>query len=226
MPAQLQPSNKSGSWLGWSAVGAIVVMAIFGSSGTTPSTQTLTSNTDQNAAPSTEVPTQPELQLPAVDTPSVARAARHLKLALDAEGFSGAMIYSENCFSSLASHFAWGKLDQCEAFDVLTQIAMSQSDERGPEATYFDKDAVEARFTTIGSQHHGETGSMRSHLSELTEAAYAKIAELQTDNARSQSWETNTLDEPDPSAAETPASSENAAESSDFGEGHPSNITN
>lgn len=169
--------------MGGILVAGFVLAVIALSSGSTPSTQTATTNSDFNIATAADVPTPANVQLPPVDDRAVARAIGHLKLALDAEGFSGAMIYSQNCFASLTSRFSWTKLDQCEAFDALAQLAISQSDESGTETTYFTKDAVQSRFTTIASQHQGEVESTQSHLSDLTQAALAKISDLQTEDA-------------------------------------------
>jgi hypothetical protein len=186
MTVQQQPSSSGGVWLGGALIGGIVLVAIISSSGNTPPAQPTLSNIDTNESTGPAVAGAPKVALPAVASNSVVRAARHLKLALDAEGFSGAMIYSQNCFASLTTKFSWGKLDQCEAFDSLAEAAMSQSTEDGPEATYFAKDATESRFTTVAFQHQGEIDSVQSHLSDLTREAFAQIADLETEDAPSQ----------------------------------------
>ena len=201
MAVQKQPSNKGGAWIwGVLAVG-IVLTIILSSSGNRPTAQPPASNSDLNADSAADVQTPATVQLPAVDTSAIMRATRHLKLALDAEGFSGAMIYSQNCFASLDGRFSWSKLDQCEAFDSLAQVAMSESEDAGSEATYFDKDAVESRFTTSASQHQAEANSMRAHLANLVQGALARIADLQGDENATQVSNSDTEGNYDESAS-------------------------
>lgn len=162
-----------------------------------------------------DAPKAATVQLPAVNAASVDRAARHLKLALDSEGFPGAMIYSQNCFQSLSRQFSWAKLDQCEAFDALAQLAISQSQMIGPEATYLGKAEVEGRFTKAASDRQGEPGSIENHLSELSQASYAKIADLQTEDQTADLNAVNTLqsaDKPPEDSGSAPVTNDAAKE--------------
>jgi hypothetical protein len=178
---QQEPSNSYGAWLGWLVVAGIAFVAIKSCSANSPTTQSLVSNTNSGLNVATAAPAAPpNIQLPEVDENSVSRAARHLRLALDAEGFPGAMVYSQNCFASLSHSFSWAKLDQCEAFDALAQIAISQSGQFGTEATYFAKDAVDQRFTQVASDRQADPSSAQTHLSALANAALTRIADLQT----------------------------------------------
>lgn len=178
---QQQPSNKRGAWLaGATIAGIIMVVAAVSSPGSKPPIEDARTNSNLAEIPEVPVLAPSQVKLPAVNSGSVARAARHLKLALDAEGFAGAMVYSQNCFASLATTFSWGKLDQCEGFDSLATVALSQSFEQGPEADYFQENASHARFTAAALQHQGEPSSVESHLSDLARAAFAKIENLAT----------------------------------------------
>jgi hypothetical protein len=217
---QQEPSNSFGTWLGWLVVAGIAFIAIKSCSASSPTTQSLVSDTDTGLNVAAAASTAPQnIQLPEVDSRSVGRAAKHLKLALDAEGFPGAMVYSQNCFASLSHSFSWAKLDQCEAFDALAQIAISQSGQFGTEATYFAKDAVDQRFTQIASDRQADPSSTQSHLSALANAALTRIADLQTadpdvenlapENSSDQtSGDASTASDTasDTSTAETPAS--------------------
>src|SRR3546814_14590511 len=74
-------------------------------------------------------------QAPATITPLSSKRARtgasELMLAVDAEGLSGAMIYSENCYDALSHKFDWSKLDTCGAFDQAAVHAADTTDLTG-----------------------------------------------------------------------------------------------
>lgn len=72
------------------------------------------------------------------------------------------------------------KIDQCEAFDVLVQLAISQSGETGTEATYFDSDAVQSRFKNLVSARNVAPAAAETHLSTLMRASLAKIGDLES----------------------------------------------
>jgi hypothetical protein len=117
--------------------------------------------------------------VPAVEPQAAALAAKHLTLALDTEGFAGAMIYSQSCFRSLELKFSWRKLDQCAAFDTLARLAISQTEEVGPEASYFGEAASSDRFTEWARKEAAELASANSHFAEVSQAAMATIPQLQ-----------------------------------------------
>ena len=79
---------------------------------------------------------------------SIDRAATHFRLALGAEGFGGAMIYSQNCFDALSRDFSWVNLDRCGAFDMIAVRAMLDSDVTGldNEAAYFQTETAAGRY--------------------------------------------------------------------------------
>jgi hypothetical protein len=180
LAAQPQPSNSKGAWLGWILAAGVVLVLIKAGSGDKPATGVSTNNSDVNLATTTEVAEPANVQLPAVDAPAVYKAARHLRLALDAEGFPGAMVYSQNCFESLTRSFSWAKLDQCEAFDALAQVAISESAEVGTEGSYFNKDALQSRFTVVALARHADPGSSEAHISKLMQVALARIPDLES----------------------------------------------
>jgi len=180
MAAQHQPSNSNWGWLGWILVAIITFAIIKSCSSQSPRAELPATGSELNLTSSAEIPETALVPLPAVDAAAVTRAAKHLKLALGTEGFSGAMIYSQNCFESLNHRFSWTKLDQCEAFDTLTQLAISQSDEAGVESTYFDKSTLQARYRKVVTDQHGDPAAADKHLADLNDAALARISDLQS----------------------------------------------
>jgi hypothetical protein len=94
------------------------------------------------------------------------------------------MIYSQNCFESLDHHFSWAKLDQCEAFDTLAQLAIEQSGESGTEATYFDKDVLRGRYTKAAVDRNADPAGVQAHLSNLTSVALARISDLEKETSQ------------------------------------------
>lgn len=88
-----------------------------------------------------------------IDPSGLRRAIKHIKLALGTEGVSGAMIYSQNCYASLGTHFSWGKLDQCGEFDALVgQEAMVEDWSQLPtEQGYFELDPTSARYVAAAT---------------------------------------------------------------------------
>src|SRR3546814_19909602 len=84
--------------------------------------------------------------------------ASELMLAVDAEGLSGAMIYSENCYDALSHKFDWSTLDTCGAFDQAAVHAADTTDLTGlsKEAVYFPRDRK-----SVGE---GKRGSERVNL--------------------------------------------------------------
>jgi len=79
---------------------------------------------------------------------SVTRGISHLRAAFGAEGFSGAMVYSQNCYDALAHHFSWSKLDQCGAFDALAARSTADADMTGleNEASWFQSETAAGRY--------------------------------------------------------------------------------
>jgi hypothetical protein len=176
----INPSKTIASWLGWGLAGIIVIGVIAGTSSSPPAPQTepISSTSVQPVQA-----LQPEaVSIPVVEAKASARAAKHLKLALDTEGFAGAMIYSQSCFRSLELKFSWAKLDQCASFDALAQLAGSEAAELGPEQTYFEKAACDQRFTNWAARYNAGTDAARAHLAELTQLAYSKISNLQEED--------------------------------------------
>jgi hypothetical protein len=79
---------------------------------------------------------------------SVTRGATHFGLAYRAEGWPGAMIYSQNCYDALTHKFSWAKLDTCGAFDMLAVRGIVEADATtfDGEADYFQSETAAGRY--------------------------------------------------------------------------------
>ena len=79
---------------------------------------------------------------------SISRGAAHLRLVTGAEGFGGAMVYSQNCYDALTRRFSWGRLDTCGAFDMLVVRSATDSNLAGfnNEAVWFESEAAAGRY--------------------------------------------------------------------------------
>jgi hypothetical protein len=156
----------------------LVVIGILSSNSSTSPQQNIVAYTP--AEPPTEATETPAFAaIPPVRTASTRLAARHLSLALDNEGFAGAMTYSQNCFRSLEATFSWTKLDQCAAFDALATLALSQADESQAESSYFNTTASAERFTQWAAKERADPQVAQAHLEDLDQAALVNIPLLQ-----------------------------------------------
>lgn len=89
---------------------------------------------------------------------SMSTGAAHFRLAMAAEGISGAMIYSQNCFDALGQDFSWDKLDRCGGFDMLAAKTAEQTEFMGldNEVAYFQSEAAAGRYLAAATSA-GET---------------------------------------------------------------------
>lgn len=177
MSSSPERPGKSAFWFGGGLLGFIVLGVVSSNSSTGPRQNAVATAPVESLPDTVEAPAYTDV--PAVQTASAALAAKHLTLALDSEGFAGAMTYSQSCFRSLEVSFSWRKLDQCGAFDALTTLAISQSDGFQPEATYFNSAASAERFTQWADKERVDPQMAQAHLDELDQAALANIPRLQ-----------------------------------------------
>src|SRR3546814_14982263 len=94
-------------------------------------------------------------------------------LAVDAEGLSGAMIYSENCYDALSHKFDWSRLDTCGAFDQAAVHAADTTDLTGlsKEASYFQSEVAAGRYLAAAPAAGAEAGAADPRLAALTAEA-------------------------------------------------------
>lgn len=85
---------------------------------------------------------------------SVRKARQHLAVVLKAEGLSGAMIYSQNCYDALTRSFSWSQLDQCGGFDLLAVAAADTTAASGlaAETEYFGAEAAAGRYLALATK--------------------------------------------------------------------------
>lgn len=122
---------------------------------------------NMGAAIAQQAPASPE----PLSAGSVQRGTRDLSSVLEAASYSGAMIYSQNCYDALGRDFSWSRLDVCGAFDALTSRALL-SDETpigNSEEGYFQSEASAGRYLAAATSA-GET----------PEDADARLANLQS----------------------------------------------
>lgn len=100
---------------------------------------------------------------------SIQRGGAHLRLAFSAEGFSGAMIYSQNCYDALGRDFTWQRLDVCGAFDVLAARTIDGADTTAlaTEEIYFQSESVAGRYLAAATGAGEEAGNADQRLSDL-----------------------------------------------------------
>jgi hypothetical protein len=118
---------------------------------------------NQIEAMATTVPVQP------LNTAAMRKGNRHLKLVLDAQGLSGAMVYSQNCYDAVSRNFSWTKLDTCGAFDMLAVKAAAAADTQGlpTELEYFGPEAAAGRYLAVATQAGEEAGEADKRLEAL-----------------------------------------------------------
>jgi hypothetical protein len=118
---------------------------------------------NQIEAMATTVPVQP------LNIAAMRKGGRHLKAVLDAQGLSGAMVYSQNCYDAVSRNFSWAKLDTCGAFDILAVKTAAVTDTQGlaSELEYFGPEAAAGRYLAVATQAGEEAGEADKRLEAL-----------------------------------------------------------
>lgn len=82
------------------------------------------------------------------------KGGEHLQAVIAAQGLSGAMIYSQNCYDALVRSFSWPKLDQCGGFDIAAVEAAQGVDTEGlaAELEYFGSEAAAGRYLAVATK--------------------------------------------------------------------------
>jgi hypothetical protein len=166
-PTRTSPDNGATVSL---VIGGIVLLIFF--VGQCSSQDSGSSFTPANMV-DTNMSTAIAAQAPPVPTPlnaeSLERGAADLRIAHGAEGFSGAMIYSQNCYDALGRDFSWQRLDICGAFDVLAARAIDGVDTSAlaTEEIYFQSEAVAGRYLAAATGAGEEPGNADQRLSDL-----------------------------------------------------------
>jgi hypothetical protein len=100
---------------------------------------------------------------------AVTRGIAHSKLAMNAEGLSGAMIYSQNCYDALSREFTWTKLDVCGAFDMMIVRAIADDVQTGldKEANWFENETAAGRYISAATGAGEAADETDTRLSQL-----------------------------------------------------------
>lgn len=122
-------------------------------------------NAEMGNAIAAQSPPPPE----PLNAASVSRGVAQLRLAAGAEGFSGAMIYSQNCYDALSREFTWARLDQCGAADMLAARSIDSADTVAlvSEPTYFQSESAAARYLVAATGAGQPAPEADTRLSQL-----------------------------------------------------------
>lgn len=161
------PNDARNAWL---LIGGLAITAVLIGS--------MTSRPDASSRPERMVDTNMSASIAAQNPPpapaaldqsSIRSGVAHLRIAFEAEGFSGAMIYSQNCYDALGRQFSWTQLDRCGAFDVLAarSIETAEPGDLATETDYFQSEAVAGRYLAAATGAGQEPSAADNRLANL-----------------------------------------------------------
>lgn len=151
-PAGTTPPKKAGN-NGWLIL-VVAVALLFGISKCSSSTGVSTSTTrvaedvgNAQEALVTAVEAQSPLPPQPLSPAGVRRGASRVSIAAKEE-LAGEMIYSQNCYDSVARTFSWRKLDECGGFDAEASSTLGDGEPVGAEKelAWFDTEAAAGRY--------------------------------------------------------------------------------
>lgn len=176
----VQPaSGNQGCWVAFGLAGLIALVLVLGQCAKVASTNTSagpSASYNQMAdAIGNSISAQDNAPPAPLSPTSVRTGAADYRLAMAAEGLSGAMIYSQNCYDALGSDFSWAKLDSCGAFDMMTVKFLPEDAEAGldKETAYFADETAAGRYLKAATS-----------AGEAADDADARLAALQARTAR------------------------------------------
>lgn len=90
-----------------------------------------------------QTPSPPE----PLSSAGVRRGVSRISIAAK-EDLAGEMIYSQNCYDSVARTFSWRKLDECGGFDAEASSTLGDGEPAGAEkeVAWFDTEAAAGRY--------------------------------------------------------------------------------
>ncbi|WP_148276592.1 hypothetical protein [Sphingobium sp. SYK-6] len=159
--------NGLGAWLG---LGAIVIILVAVASQCSTETQTpaqlaaaeFAQNTSQGIAAQTADPIEP------MNRASLRQGLADMRAAIKAEGISGAMIYSQNCYEGLSRKFTWVRMDVCGAADMLAVQAVDVADSiRLSEIGYFESEVAAGRYLAAATSAGQDASEADQRLEKL-----------------------------------------------------------
>lgn len=167
-----KPGHEEGAWGVYAVIAGIVGLVLLSGQcssdddGSAANSAAFTNATfESEPEPSPEAPPAVE----ALSAASVNRGLTHVRLAYAAEGFSGAMVYSQNCYDALGRSFSWAKLDTCGGADLLAVRALMDGDATAlsNEADYFEGEAAAGRYLAAAVSAGEATAEADQRLSNL-----------------------------------------------------------
>jgi hypothetical protein len=172
-PVTKPTDNEKSLWLVIGGVVGFVLLVSYCSGDSGPSNVAEIMNTS-NAEMGNAIAAQEPSPVEPLNAAGIRQGVAHLRLAFSAEGFSGAMIYSQNCFDALTRDFSWSKLDQCGAADMLVSRSIDSVDatERAGEAAYFESEAAAGRYLAAATGAGEPAAQADTRLNDLQ----AKVA--------------------------------------------------
>lgn len=160
------------NWTGCAIIGAIVLgIGAIGKCSTqnpaTNSTAFVDGNVSNGIAAQAPPPPEP------LSVAAANRGMALVRMAVTAEGFPGAMIYSQNCYDALGRRFSWAKLDMCGAADMLAARSIADVDTStiASEAGYFQSEAAAGRYLAAATAAGEPTDQADQRLSQLQQRA-------------------------------------------------------
>lgn len=153
-PSATGSRGTSGGGCGKPVAIAVVVMlclaAYAGRSGSGRTAETEPSSLVDTPASALPEPLPAPVQTTAAIEPlsraDVAAGARALAAMRAADGWSGAMVYSRNCYASLERRFAWDDLDRCGGFDASAAGLLDDATISDEAVTWFESETAAGRY--------------------------------------------------------------------------------
>lgn len=119
----------------------------------------------------------PAPMLPSIDASDVHRADQHAELAIGAEGASGAMVYSVNCWAAVSRSFSLAALDRCGAFDALAGRVHMDPLELPAEADWFQAAEANHRYSIAATTGGIDTTAAAERYGRVLELAELEVLE-------------------------------------------------
>ena len=150
--AAANSNTASNGWIAVLAVLGLLLMIGMCSSSKDKTAQSFVSPSLSNQIEAMEL--SASASVAPLDAASMRKGRQHLSAVLQAEGLSGAMIYSQNCYDALSRAFNWAKLDLCGGFDMLAVKAADGVDTAGlnTEIEYFGSEAAAWRYLALATK--------------------------------------------------------------------------
>lgn len=159
---------------GWVAVVCLVVVVVSSQSGKNTVSSPIAETEVMASSASAGAETSPPIEGP-VSEITLKTAARHVGLALGADGIDGATAYSVNCWAALERTFSLARAERCASFDALVLGYADVATQAMPQ--WFEEVAVLARYQSALTVNGANVGNIPNRLERLRVAAAIQIVE-------------------------------------------------